>query len=48
MIDGKPGKKVACIADEKETRARNKEAELKKRIPLEDEFIAKLAAAGKM
>ena len=45
MVDGKPGKKVPFTADEKETRARNKETELKKRAPLEDATIVKLTAA---
>lgn len=46
MADGKPGKKVPFTADEKETRARNKEVELKKRAPMEDAIVAKLSAGG--
>ena len=46
MVDGKPCKNVLFTADEKEVRAKNKEAELKKRIPLEDAIIAKQATGG--
>ena len=46
MVDGKPGKKVPFSADEKEIRTRNKEVELKKRVPFEEAIGTKLAQGG--